>query len=234
MMRHSPRLLTACTLLSLSPWLVQCKPGPKPGSPEGKNAHPAKAEAPPAVAVSVEVRADGLGYRPGEAVPFTGESVELHPDLTPAVALRRVPYVQGKKHGSVTRWTPKGKLLEDRRYEHGVPKACTNYHSNGQKKIEIILNAHDKAEGPYYRWYDNGVLHVESGFDSEERFHGEEKIYDREGKLVGHYRNEHGKFMEVIFETPEEKERRLAHWADLEEAKKAEADGAPAPPPAEQ
>lgn len=233
-MRHHPRLLAACTLLALCPWLMQCKPGPKSGKTQGTTAPAAKAESPPAVAVPVEVRADGLAYRPGEATPFTGESVELHPDLTPAVALRRVPYVEGKKHGSVTRWTPKGKMLEDRRYEQGVPKSCTNYHSNGQKKIEIILNAHDKAEGPYYRWYDNGVLHVESGFDSEERFHGEEKIYDREGKLVGHYRNEHGKFMEVIFETPEEKERRLAHWAALEEAKKAEATGAPAPTPTEQ
>lgn len=231
MTRRLPSLATAALLLSLSPWLVQCDSGPRSAdasSPKPRKSRPAT---PPAVAVPVEVRADGLAYRPGDTTPFTGEAVELHPDITPGAAMRRIPYVDGRKHGSVTRWTPKGKLLEDRKYEHGVPKTCTNYHSNGQKKIEVILNAHDKAEGPYFRWHDNGVLQVESGFDSEERFHGEEKIYDRDGKLVGHYRNEHGKFMEILFETPEEKERRLAHWAALEAAQK-ENPPAATPPPA--
>ena len=217
--RLSP-LLTASLLLSISPWLTQCDtgaPSTKASAPSAKKSRP---PAPPAVAVPVEVKADGLAYRPGDPTPFTGEAIELHPDITPGVVMRRIPYVDGKKHGSVTRWTPKGKMIEDRKYENGVPKSCVNYHSNGQKKIEVVLNAHDKAEGPYFRWHDNGVLQVESGFDSEERFHGEEKIYNREGKLVGHYRNEHGKFMEIIFETPEEKEHRLAHWAALEAAQK--------------
>jgi hypothetical protein len=200
--------------------MVQCDSRPAAETQPAKTGRKDRPQTPPAVAVPVETRADGLAYRPGESTPFTGEAVELHPDVTPAAVLRRIPYVNGKKHGSVTRWTPKGKMIEDRVYDHGLPKRCTNYHSNGQKKIEVILNAHDKAEGPYFRWHDNGVLQVESGFDSEERFHGEEKIYDRQGNLVGHYRNEHGKFMEIIFETPEEKEHRLAHWAALEKALK--------------
>jgi hypothetical protein len=224
MMRHPRSGLAAIVLLGLAPGLVQCDSREKPKANSGTSGKSSKPAVAPAVAVPIEVRADGLAYRPGESAPFTGEAVELHPEITPAAAARRIPYVDGKKHGSVTRWTPKGKMIEDRRYENGVPKSCLNYHSNGQKKIQVVLNAQDKAEGPYFRWYDNGVLQVESGFDSEERFHGEEKIYNREGKLVGHYRNEHGKFMEVIFETPEEKEHRLAHWAALEAAAKEAAE----------
>jgi len=219
-------LLAAVAVLALT----QCdRPA---GSPTSELKKPKRGQlaAEPAVEVSVEIRSDGLAYRPGEVSPFTGEAVELHPGLSPAVAMRRVPYVDGKKHGSVTRWTPKGKMIEDRQYENGVPKQCFTYHSNGQKKIHVLLNAQDKAEGPYFRWHDNGVLQVESGFDAEERFHGEEKIYDREGRLAGHYRNEHGVFKEVIFETPEEKEHRLAHWAALEAAAAAAAPAAPPPP----
>ena len=210
--------LTPLILLLLSPALTQCDKHAAPTAAAQKKSKSPRPPQPPAVAVVVETRADGLAYQPGAAQPFTGEAVELHPDVNTAAVSRRIPYVDGKKHGSVTRWTPKGKMIEDRRYDHGTPKTCTNYYSNGQKKIEVILNAHDKAEGPYFRWHDNGVLQVESGFDSEERFHGVEKVYDRDGKLVGHYRNEHGEFIEVIFETPEEKIRRLAHWAELEKA----------------
>lgn len=218
MLSFHPRALAVLLLVLIIPGLVQCDRGAPAAESAGKKPKAHRASAPPAVAVPVEVRADGLAYRPGDTTPFTGEAVELHPDIDPPAVLRRTPYVDGKKHGSVTRWTPKGKVLEDRRYDHGVPKSCLNFHSNGERKIQVVLNAHDKAEGPYFRWHDNGVLHVESGFDSEERFHGEEKIYDRGGNLVGHYRNEHGKFMEIIFETPEEKERRLAHWAELVKA----------------
>jgi hypothetical protein len=234
MIRHPRLIVASCLLVSFTPWLVQCKPAQKSSETQGTSRKSSSPATPPAVAVPVEIRADGLAYRPGDSNPFTGEAVELNQEVTPPAVLRRIPYVDGKKHGSVTRWTPKGKMIEDRRYENGLPKTCVNFHSNGQKKIQVVLNAHDKAEGPYFRWYDNGILQVESGFDSEERFHGEEKIYDRTGTLVGHYRNEHGKFMEVIFETPEEKEKRLAHWAALEKAKNEEAAGTTPPAPAPQ
>lgn len=207
--------------------LVQCDSGEKSAKTSPSSSKAAKNQPPPAVPVPVELRADGLAYQPGQSSPFTGEAIELNPDITPAVVLRRIPYVDGKKHGAVTRWSPKGRILEERRYEHGVPKSCINYHSNGEKKIQTILNAQDKAEGPYFRWHDNGILQVESAFDTEERFHGEEKLYDRDGQLVGHYRNEHGKMVQIIFETPEEKVRRLAHWAELEKAAQESATGGP-------
>jgi hypothetical protein len=59
------------------------------------------------------------------------------------------------------------------------------------------------------RWHDNGVIQAESTFDEQERFHGLEKDYDREGNLIGHYRNVHGVLTEIIFETPEMKQERL-------------------------
>jgi hypothetical protein len=210
MTRHDYSRLAVGVLLSLAPVLVQCDSRETP-PPSSKTA----AEA---VAVPVEVRADGLAYRPGEATPFTGEAVELHPASSPAAVQKRIPYRNGKKHGSVTRWTPKGKIIEDRRYDDGLPLTCVNYHTNGQKKIEVVLNARDLAEGPYLRWHDNGVLQAESTFDSDERFHGDEKVYNREGALLGHYRKEHGALKEIVFETPEERTHRIAHMAALEAA----------------
>jgi len=218
--------LTLAACLMLAPWLVQCDRPNASGQAETKKSKSGRPVADPAEAVPVEVKEDGLAYRPGSNTLFTGEAVELNPEVTPAVVLWRTPYVDGKKHGVVTRWSPKGKVLEERRYVHGQPQSAIGYHSNGEKKLQVTLNANDKAEGPYSRWHDNAVLHVESAFDAEERAHGEEKIFDREGNLLAHYRNEHGKMVEIIFETPEEKERRIAHWAELEAAQKEAAQDA--------
>lgn len=201
----------ACASLSVLP---QC-------SPEGQPSHQkikVPAQSPKPVAVAVEIRDDGLAYAPGADTPFTGEAVDLHDDPAATSPLRRTPYVDGKKHGAMTRWSPKGKLMDERHYDHGKPLHLIGYHSNGQKKIELTLNANDKGEGPHRRWHDNGVIQVESAFDAEERFHGEEKGYNREGTLISHYRNEHGVLAEIIFETPEAKEARLKHWKMLEEA----------------
>jgi hypothetical protein len=172
-----------------------------------------KTKSPAAQEVRVEVRADGLAYLPGAKTPFTGESVELHSDRTPPPVALRAPYLDGRKNGVVRRFTSGGKLREERTYRAGIPVSSVVYHGNGIKKIEVLLNAQDLAEGPYKRWHDNGVLQAESTFDAEERFHGEEKDYDREGKLVGHYRNVHGRLVEIVFETPEMKSERLAKMA---------------------
>lgn len=159
--------------------------------------------------VKVEVRGDGLAYLPGATAPFTGDAIEIYPDRTPAKAARRTPYVNGRKHGTMTRTTPGGRIIENRVYDNGRPLSSDVFYGNGKKKIAVQLNAKDMAEGPYKRWHDNGVLQAESTFDENEKFHGEEKDYDREGKLIGHYRIEHGKLKEILFETPEMKEERI-------------------------
>lgn len=172
-------------------------------------AKPKKAPRPAAQEVKVEVRDDKLAYLPGAATPFTGDAIEIHADRTPATVKRLIPYVEGKKHGKVTTYTPGGKIREERAYDHGKPVSSDVYHTNGQRKIAVLLNEKDLAEGLYRRWYDNGVLESECNFDADERFHGIEKDYDRSGKLVAEYRKEHGKLVEIIFETPEMKAIRI-------------------------
>lgn len=163
----------------------------------------ARSKPPEVQAITVEVRGDGLAYLPGATAPFTGDAIELHPDRTPGRAARRTPYLNGRKHGTMTRTTPGGRIIENRVYDNGRPISCDVFHGNGKKKIAVLLNAKDMAEGPYKRWHDNGVLQAEATFDENEKIHGEEKDYDREGKLMGHYRVEHGKIKEILFETPE-------------------------------
>ena len=180
----------------------------------------------PLTELKVEIRSDGLSYLPGATQPFTGDAIELHSDRIPPPLAKRTPYVNGRKHGVVTTHTSGGKLREERSYVHGRPVSSMVYHGNGQKKIEVRLNEKDLAEGPYKRWHDNGALQAESTFDSEERFHGEEKDYDREGKLVGHYRSVHGQLVEIVFETPEMKSERLAKMAPAP----LEGGGTPTPP----
>lgn len=160
-------------------------------------------------AVEVEMRPDGLAYLPGQSKPFSGEAVELHPGWNPPRVAKRTPYVYGKKHGSMTTWTPGRKLREDRRYEHGVAKTSAVYHTNGRIKYQVTLNAKDVAEGHYRRYYPDGELQVEAVFDANEKFHGDEKCYDRNGKLIGHYRHDHGNTLIPVFETHLMKVERL-------------------------
>lgn len=202
-MKLSPALLFSLTLGMLTVTFTSCeKPAPAA-------AVPPKAKRAAVEEVKVEVRPDGLAYLPGASTPFTGDAIEVHPNHTPLRASRRTPHVDGRRHGTMTRTTPGGRIIENRVYENGRPVSSDVFHGNGKKKISVQLNAQDKAEGPYQRWHDNGVLQAESTFDANEKFHGEEKDYDREGKLIGHYRIEHGKLKEILFETPEMKEERI-------------------------
>lgn len=197
------RLFVVPLLVLSSLTLVSCRAEPEKVSQQKK-------EPPlPAQEVKVEVRADSLAYLPGASKPFTGDAIEVHADHHPATVKRRIPYLDGHKHGKVITYTPKGRIREERAYDHGKPISSDVYHTNGHKKIAVLLNEKDLAEGLYRRWHDNGVLESECNFDSEERFHGIEKDYDREGKLVAEYRKEHGKLVEIIFETPEMKAIRI-------------------------
>ncbi|WP_038172629.1 hypothetical protein [Verrucomicrobium sp. BvORR106] len=173
------------------------------GSPPAEDAVPGYQE------VKVEIREDGLAYLPAAELPFTGDAVELHYDRTPPRLARRTPYVKGRRHGMTVSFTSGGKLREERTFEQGRPAFLVVYHGNGKKKYQYALNEKEVGEGPILRWYDNGVLWSEGQLDSEGRFHGEEKDYDREGRLMGHYVKEHGRLKEIRFETPEMMAERL-------------------------
>lgn len=174
------------------------------------------AQAPEIDEITLEKRDDGLFYAKGADKPFTGTDVE--PDKVKAEEEGRMgfvvatPYVDGKVHGDKTTYYPSGPMQEERTYEHGVPKSSVVYFpesSGGGIKVKVNLNAADKAEGLYQRWHPNGQLHTEGHLDADERFHGEFKEYDEDGQLQAHYQWEHQKLVEVIFETPEQKQLRL-------------------------
>ena len=184
--------------------LDACRENPEP---------PAKPKRTSVRAVKVEIGTDGLAHLPGSTTPFTGDAIEIHKDRLPHTIAKRTPYLNGLKNGAVTTFSPGGKVKEERTFKNGKPFSSVVYHGNGKKKIEVLLNDKNLAEGPYHRWHDNGVLESECNFDADEHFHGEEKTYNREGKLIGQYRHERGKLVEILFETPEMKEERLKKMA---------------------
>jgi hypothetical protein len=206
---YAPALQHLALCLPFVLLIAGCGPGDEtPGTRPQK----ATGRFPELKELKVEIRADGLAYLPGSTSPFSGDAIELHYDRTPPRLHVRTPYRQGRIDGVKTTYSSGGKLREERAYKEGKPVSSIVYHGNGQKKIEVRLNDRDLAEGPYRRWHDNGILESEATFDADERFHGEEKDYDRSGKLVGHYRKEHGRLVEALFETPEMKAGRIEKW----------------------
>lgn len=159
--------------------------------------------------VTVEVREDGLAYLPTGEMPFTGEAISAHPDK-PWLVKMKEPYTAGKRNGDKKELFKNGTVKVLRRYEAGVPKHAETYHNNGQIKFKVYLNAADKGEGPYRRWYEDGTLEATSGLDAEEKWHGEFKEWTKAGELKTHHIFSHGLLEQIMFETPESKIARKA------------------------
>ncbi|MDB6070901.1 MAG: hypothetical protein JWL81_2072 [Verrucomicrobiales bacterium] len=199
--------------------LVACNPSESPpasGSVPAQPAGPEKSatseksdDRTPITPVVVEIRADGMGYLPGAAEPFTGEAITPFPDQ-PWLAKEKEPWREGKRHGDKIVLFKNGTAKTLRRYESGIPKYAAAWHKNGRMKFELGLNAHDKGEGPYQRWYEDGTVESTAGFDAEERWHGELKEWTRSGELKTHHLFKHGILVNIIFESPESKVAREA------------------------
>lgn len=210
------RLLVLLPAVALA---TACKPSASP------TATPAvRSDRIPLQAVTVEIHDDALGYLPGETTPFTGDAITPFGD-TPWLVKIREPWSAGKKHGEVIEYFKNGEPKSVRRYDHGLPKHAAAFHKNGQMKFELALNAQDNGEGPYRRWYPDGKLECEAGFDSEERWDGSSKEYSKNGELRSHYIFEHGALRQIVFENEEGKAFRKAHNVELEP------ESAPAPKP---
>lgn len=169
----------------------------------------------PLVPVSVEVRPDGLAYLAGSVTPFTGKAVTPFADA-PWLPKLEEPYTDGQRDGDKVEFFKNGKIKSLRRYDKGLPKYTASYHRNGQIKYEVHLNAQDRGEGPYQRWYETGMLEATAGLDSEERWHGEFKEWTPEGILKTHHIFKNGLLQQIIFETPESQEARKAAGVELE------------------
>jgi hypothetical protein len=224
---NSALRLIACSLLlaTVPAGLISCKQEKKiaASKPDRQSISP----------VTVEVRPDGLAYLPGAAVPFTGEAISPFPDV-PSLIKFKEPYTDGKRDGDKLELYKNGTTKTLRRYEKGAPKYAASYHKNGQIKFELNLNAQDKGEGPYKRWYASGVVEGTSGLDAEERWHGDFKEWDPEGKLKTHHIFNHGLLQQIVFETEESQKTRKAAGLELQkpEAAPAPPDTAPAAPAA--
>ncbi len=203
--------------LALSPLLLSCKQeqSPPKASPTAPNRQPL-------TPVAVTTGPDGLAYLPPSTTPFTGDAISPHPDAPWLVKLRE-PYLLGKRHGDKVELFKNGGTKTLRRYQNGVPQYAASYHKNGQLKFELNLNAQDKGEGPYKRWYADGRLESTAGLDAEERWHGELKEWDPAGNLKSHHILDHGLLKEIIFESPESRAARQATGLELPRA-------APSPP----
>ena len=208
--------------LPLAAMIVGCQPAPEweAEAERAAKSEGGKLRAPAIDQLTLEKRADGLMYEPGAGKPFTGKDVEPLLEGDPPQPREGfsvvTPYVDGKIHGAKETYFSSGRLREARIYEHGIAKESTVNFPSGKKKLFAKLNAKDVAEGEYKRWHENGQLHTEGAHDADERFQGEFKEYDEQGKLTGHYLWEHGKLMKIFFETPEQKEERHKSYGKME------------------
>jgi hypothetical protein len=184
---------------------------------EKKKATVSRTDREPITPITVEVRPDGLAYLPGATTPFTGDAISAHPDMPWCVKMKE-PYRDGKRDGDKLELFKDGKTKTRRRYDKGVPKYAATYHKNGQIKFELNLNAQDKGEGPYKRWFEDGKVESTASFDSEERWHGDMKEWDRAGTLIGHHVWEHGSLRKVILESEEMTKSRKEKGVEVQPA----------------
>lgn len=217
-----PTRATCFGALAAAILFSSCQPQPdwKDESERAAKSKKGGLEAPAIDQIKLEKRADGLMYEAGAEKPFTGKDVEPllagdPPQPREGFAVV-TPYVDGKIDGAKETYFPSGRLREARIYEKGIAKESTVYFPSGKKKLFAKLNAKDVAEGEYKRWHENGQLHTEGAHDENERFQGEFKEYDEEGKLTGHYLWESGVLKKIFFETPAQKEDRLKSYGKLE------------------
>ena len=92
-----------------------------------------------------------------------------------------------------------------------MARSTTKYYSKSQgggRKMEATLNDREKIEGRSVRYSPEGRIEIEAHTDADEKTHGESKEFGSDGSLVGHYRWEHGKLVEIVFETPQQKSLR--------------------------
>lgn len=212
--------------------VVLCGCGAK-NPTSGKSEGEGKSSAAPAIdEITLEKGADGLMVELGKSEPFTGVDIESkeEPDGEDGTKqfIVETPYTKGLIDGVKRTYFSGGMIRENRTYKNGVPVQVETFYSDGSKKFSGQLNSNDRVEGPTQRWAQDGTVLGEGSYDADEKHHGVWKEYDESGELVGEYLWNHGKIEKIIFESPEQKERRLQHYGEVEPSVEADAPGSDA------
>lgn len=177
---------------------------------------PAEPESAPAIdRITLEQLADGLFHQTGQAGPFTGIDVEPankgdEPDAADGMVVA-TPYKGGRIDGTRTTYSAGGEVRELRVYANGVPQESTLFYPRsrgGGKKLHTNLNANDCGQGLFRRWYPGGQPSTEATLDENGKWHGDFKEFAEDGTPAAHYRWQHGRLVEIVFETPARKAQR--------------------------
>jgi hypothetical protein len=173
-------------------------------------------------AIPVEIRADKLGYMPGDQFPYTGEAVELFPD-SPSRVMRHVTYAKGLRQGRELTFYKNGVIKIEKLWDNGVAKSEKFFYKDGQLKTEMGCAPEGTPMGPHKIYHPNGQLMVVNTLSRDSRPTGNEKRYNSEGKLIGEYLYDNGLLKEIVSETEEGKAIREQQEADaLKKAQEAD------------
>ena len=80
-------------------------------------------------------------------------------------------YYFGTRHGRWTEFSKDGILLDKRKYNKGWPKdAVTSYYDQEQTKLkEVIPIVHEKKEGDYYYFHENGMIAIRGTYKEDRK-----------------------------------------------------------------
>ncbi len=209
--------LIVCSTLAA---VVLCGCGVEKSTTEKLDADDLPLTAPAIDDITLKEGPDGLMIEAGKDKPFSGVDIEPmeEPDGDGGTKdfIVETPYSKGVIDGVKRTYFGGGAIRENRTYKKGVPVEVETYYSDGSKKFSGQLNSNDRVEGATKRWSTDGIVLGEGSYDADEKHHGVWKEYDESGELIGKYLWEHGKIKKIILETPEQKERRMQHYGEVE------------------
>lgn len=134
---------------------------------------------------------DGVLYRNGQSLPFTGVLVE---EWKPGLRRTEVTITDGRAHGCSRGWYENGQLEVEEYFVHGVSHGTrTRWYDSGVKKSQVKIRE-GQLSGVFREWHPNGCLARETPL-ADGTPHGEVRSWDDKGKLVGTAQVDHGKLV---------------------------------------
>jgi len=132
-------------------------------------------------------RNEGLVY--SGAIPFSGYAVTHYPDSSLS---EKAGYLNGKRHGTMERWSLNGKTMFKSEYKTGRRHGQTmSWWPNGN--IRSVSNFHnDLLHGEALQWYESGKIFKRLNYNmgTEE---GLQKAWRKNGKLYANFEVRNGR-----------------------------------------